>query len=213
MNPLFQNHRALQYYPNPRILPQYLNYYINHDDVDGFVNFYNAVGRQYYIIKTTEFYNKAVKFAYENDKKELCVDAYIDIIDYEEIRLEDTVLNKIVYSNAHIIKDRIFIESIEKYLEFHSYDIASIWLVLLLNKKFLDREKEVLACRDQLNNSLEKIDFSNVKKEDLCMILAHEGILKYLTENADDLKTLGINKRIVHLFDDSYKSVVEKISS
>ena len=111
--PLIINHRQFLYYPDPKLIEKTILFYDENKDWPSMKSFYLAIGRKFYIKKTNLVYDILIKNAYDNKDYDLCVNAFLDIIDYRETVLNEETYIKIIFSNKYFIKDKIFVELLE----------------------------------------------------------------------------------------------------
>ncbi len=106
---LLKNHRQLLYYPDPSLIEDVFKLY-NGGDWAAMKEFYLAIGRKYYIKKTDLVYEIFIENAYKNNDMDMCVEAFLDILDYEKVELSMETYKQIIYSNKGFVSDRIFVE-------------------------------------------------------------------------------------------------------
>lgn len=111
--PLLINHRQLMYYPNPQLIEEIIKLHESKNDWTSMKAFYSAIARKYYIKKPNSIYNIFIQAAYKNKEFDQCVNAFLDILDYQETVLDVETYKKVIYSNANLLKDKIFIELLE----------------------------------------------------------------------------------------------------
>ena len=113
LNSIFANHRALLYYPNPKLLTKIMKQYDAEKDWEKIKAFYASIARKYYILKQSVIYDIYINNAFEMKDYKLCVDAFLDILDYTTIILEERTYNQILYANDQLPKDKVFVEIFE----------------------------------------------------------------------------------------------------
>jgi hypothetical protein len=109
MIPVLIHHRQLLYYPDPALIEKTMILHDENKDWASMKAFYLAIGRKYYIKKTGLVYDLYIKHAYNNKEYDQCVNAFLDIIDYNDTVLDLETYKKIIYSNVNFVKDKIFV--------------------------------------------------------------------------------------------------------
>ena len=211
MNDIFKHHRAFHYFPNTDISSNYLNYYIVNNLYESFIKFIDSVEKSYYIFKSNEFYNKAIKFCIDNKDNDTIVKLFLSIIDYSN--MEILYINEIIYSNSHINKDEVFITLVTQYLSYHknqnSIGINFALMTYYLSNKSTDKVDELIA---EINKLIEN---DKVKNKE---ILYNRTIKLVLREYSGSEQLSKLNKNIleymvesmkVNIFDLNEKSVQE----
>lgn len=87
-------HRQLLYYPHPDILDMYTEFFANHEDYQNYGKRYAlACRKEHYLKKTDKFYNSMIPCTHKNGDMLTTQNLYIDILDYEETKLNTHSLN------------------------------------------------------------------------------------------------------------------------
>lgn len=196
------------FYPNPKTIIKFLRYYVAENDYFGFREFYKAIGRNYFITKTDEFYEEAISFASKFKDNSTLVDIFLDIIDYEKTKLKS--INEIVYANIHLLKDRDFVTCLENYVNMHKKDNKelesigykfALMLYKLHNK--IDVKDVISDLNSQLSNEYSKSvkETSNKPSNSPKQILFNYNLKVFLRQNAGTEAFKELDKRILSYFD------------
>ncbi len=199
INDLLLHHQTFHYYPNPTILISLLNYYIENSDYDGFVVFYKCIGNKYYLLKTSEFYNRAIKFCIDVNDKALSVMIFCDILDYSEVEL--THFRNIIYLNKNILKDSIFIDFIQEYVNYHK-DQLSLGYLFINFVYYLSNNNDTYKAYINLINDYLASNKDKLSSND---IQYNKSIKLFLRSIAGDERISLIDKSILESFDEKMK--------
>lgn len=199
MNDIFLNHIAFQYYPNPSLTSDFLQYYIDNNQYGWFLDFFKSIEKSYYIAKSTEFYNKAINFALKNNDKKTVVDLFLSIINYENVKLAK--LPEIIYSNKFFLKDQVFYDYLKEYMNTHkdSLTVGSCFATLCYNLYNKADETEINTHLERLNTKIRESE--NSKAE----IFYNREIKIFLRSliNSDIIK--NIDSKVIHFMNEDMK--------
>lgn len=171
MNILFSQHRSLMYYPSPKILSLYLNYYISKKDYLGFRDYINSIMNQYFIVKEQEFVEKVFDHAFKMGDRELYFNFFLHLIDYQQYNIGNQ-FRMAIYFNDSFLNDDVFYQFI--YKEFPQYqDVGTEFakFVYYYNKYVnykasnnITEQEETLEVKETVESEVKETGESKVKE-------------------------------------------------
>lgn len=117
----FRFHRQMFYYPHPDILDLYVDHFVSQEDYENNAKkFIEACTDEYWLKKTDKYYNNLIDCAYRHGDKASVESLYIDILDYNETKLNthsiNCVLDSVNSSNIALL------EHINQYVAKHNIE-------------------------------------------------------------------------------------------
>lgn len=118
----FKYHRELMYYPHPEIIDLYVDYFTTQKDYEqNAKKLIEVTLKEYWLKKTSNYYNRLISVAHENHDFESVRNLYCDILEYSQTKLDVSTINYVL--DAVEKENKALSDHVLKYISEHQIEM------------------------------------------------------------------------------------------